>query len=357
MKILVISLAGIGDTLFATPLIHELRANFPDATIDALVLWSGSKGLLENNPHLDCVHQKNLIKAGKPDKLEALRFLWSLRKNRYDVSINTHPQSRILYRVAARIVGAPMRISHEYECSSHLDRWLVNCVVPQDYGKHSIENNFTALRSLGARVKLPAHEIETFLSGAEKKWADDFLASHKLANRKLLGIHVGSGGTKNLALRRWPLGNYEELTRRLCKKHPNLAILFFGGPEEELDHKKIRAVAGNENLFFPKTQNLRQVAALIKKCDAFLSVDTALMHLAAAMKVPNQIVIETPTWNKPIEPYGNPFVLIKNPVVAGHNLEFYRYDGRGIRGSKEELQRCMESVTVESVFETVNKLI
>ena len=57
MKILVISLAGIGDTLLATPLIHELRANFPDATIDALVLWAGSKDLLEDNPHLGRVHQ------------------------------------------------------------------------------------------------------------------------------------------------------------------------------------------------------------------------------------------------------------------------------------------------------------
>jgi len=46
MKILVISLAGIGDTLLATPFIHELRANFPDATIDALVKETGSKELL-----------------------------------------------------------------------------------------------------------------------------------------------------------------------------------------------------------------------------------------------------------------------------------------------------------------------
>jgi len=347
-------MAGIGDTLFATPLIHELRVNFPDATIDALVLWRGSKDLLENNPHLNRIYQKNLIETGE---FEALRFLWSLRRNRYDVSINTYPQSRIYYRIAARIVGAPMRISHEYECFGHLDRWLVNCVLPQDYSKYSIENNFAVLRSLGARVKLPLHKIEIFPTATDENWADDFLASHKLVNRKLLGVHVGSGGTKNLALRRWPLGNYEELTRRLCKRHPNPAILFFGGPEEESDHKKIRVVAGNENLFFPKTENFRQAAALIKKCDAFLSVDTALMHLAAAMKVPKQIVIETPTWNKPIEPYGNPFVLIKNPAVAGRNLEFYCYDGRGIQGSDDELRRCMESVTVESVFETVNKLI
>ena len=81
------------------------------------------------------------------------------------------------------------------------------------------------------------------------------------------------------------------------------------------------------------------------------------MHLAAAVNVRNQVVIETPTWNKPIEPYGNPFVLVKNPAVAGRNLEFYRYDGRGIRGSDEELRRCMARVTVESVFDVINKLI
>ena len=197
MKILVISMAGIGDTLLATPLIHELRANFPGATIDALAIWPGSKDLLENNPHLNRVYQKNLIKAGKP---EALRFLWSLRRERYDVSINTHPQSRMHYRIAARIAGAPLRISHEYECFGWLDRGLVNKILPQDYTRHSIENNFDVLPLLGAKVKLPSHEMEIFLTPDEEKWADEFLAKNKLAGQKILGVHVGSGGTKNLPL-------------------------------------------------------------------------------------------------------------------------------------------------------------
>jgi hypothetical protein len=29
--------------------------------------------------------------------------------------------------------------------------------------------------------------------------------------------------------------------------------------------------------------------------------------------------------------------LIGNPAVAGKNLEYYRYDGRGIRGTREEI--------------------
>ena len=65
MKILVISMAGIGDTLIATPLIRELRANFPDAVIDVLAMWPGAKDLLESNPHVNRVFQKNLMKCGK----------------------------------------------------------------------------------------------------------------------------------------------------------------------------------------------------------------------------------------------------------------------------------------------------
>ena len=354
MRILVISLAGIGDTLLATPLIHELRANFPDATIDALVLWTGSKDLLENNPHLNRIHQKNLIKAGK---LETLRFLWSLRKNHYDVSINTHPQSRIHYRVAARIAGALTRISHEYECFGGLDRWLVNRTLPQDYRRHTIEQNFAILPLLGAKTQLPAHEIEIFLTPAEEHWADGVLAGYKLAGRKLLGVHAGSGGTKNLPLKRWPLKNYAGLIRRLNRGRPDLSVLLFGGPEEARDHEVILAQADRERTLPVRTGNLRQAAALMKRCHAFLSVDTALMHLAAAMKVPKQIVIEAPTLNATNLPYGHPFTLVKNSVVAGRNLDYYRYDGSGIKGTREELLACMASITVENVFDTVNQLI
>jgi ADP-heptose:LPS heptosyltransferase len=354
VKILVISMAGIGDTLIATPLIHELRANFPDATIDVLAMWPGSKDLLESNPHINRVFQKNLMKCGR---LEALRFLWSLRRERYQLSINTHPQSRIHYRLAAFIAGAQVRISHEYECFNWLDRWLVTGTLPQDYSRHSIENNFDVLPLIGAKKKLPAAEMEFFLSATEKRFADDFLVKHKLFGQKILGLHVGSGGTKNLPLKRWPLKNHAGLVRQLNKERPDIRVLLFGGPEEAKDHEVVLAQANRDLTLEAKTKNLRETAALMKRCSAFLSVDTALMHIAAAMKVPNQIVIEAPTLNVTNWPYGNKFTLVKNPVVNGRGLDFYRYDGGDIKGTREELLACMESVKVADVFAAVTKLI
>jgi hypothetical protein len=89
----------------------------------------------------------------------------------------------------------------------------------------------------------------------------------------------------------------------------------------------------------------------------FLSVDNAMMHFAAAMKVPRQVLIESMAFGPTLEPYGRPYRLVENPAVHGRNLEYYRYDGKGIRGSEAELRRIMAAVTVEAVFAAVTETL
>jgi ADP-heptose:LPS heptosyltransferase len=132
-----------------------------------------------------------------------------------------------------------------------------------------------------------------------------------------------------------------------------MALMLFGGPDEEADLQRLLAAHNSPLVVRAPPLSLRHTAALMQRCTAFLSVDTALMHVAAAVKVPRQIVIEAPTFNKTNEPYGNPYVLISNPALGGRNLDYYRYDGRGIQGAREELIRCMESVSVDAVYETL----
>jgi len=171
MKILVISLAGIGDTLLATPLIRDCERIFPRP---ALTRWccGGSKDLLDSNPFLNHIYQRNFLKESR---INSLRFLWPLRKARYDISINSHPQSRIHYRATARFIAARQRISHLYECCGPLDRLLVNKSLPQDYKKHSVDLNLETLALLGKRPTLQDHSLDIFLSQAEHGWAEDFL--------------------------------------------------------------------------------------------------------------------------------------------------------------------------------------
>ena len=353
-KILVLSLAGIGDSLIATPFLHELRANFPKAIIEAVVLWKGSQDLLEGNPHLNRLHQKNLIQDGAA---KSFPFLNRLRREHFDVSINVHTLGRIHYRLVARFLGATERLSHEYENHGLLDRLLVNRTLPQDYQVHSVENNQRLLGLLGKQPLLTQHDYEVYLAPAEREWAAAYLRDHQLTDRRRVGFHIGSGATKNLQLKRWPFAHWQALVQRLTQSHPDVALLLFGGPNERLEHEQLLAANQDKLVFAPTTANFRQAAALLPHCHAFLSVDTVLMHLAAAMKVPQQIVIEAPTLNPTNVPWQNPYRLIRNPVVNGRNLDYYRYDGGPIRGTDEELRRCMASITVDEVHQVLVEAI
>ncbi len=347
MKILVISFAGIGDSLLATPLIRALRERFPAAIIDVFVMWSGSKDLLEGNSSINAIHQQNFFKASP---LENLKFLWRLRKMRYDVSINTYPQSKIHYRFIAWTINAPKRLSHRHENHWRLDDWLTNLSIEQDYGIHCIENNLNLLKLLDIPVPAKPIEPEIFFSAAEEAWAEEFLQKNSLKGKPLAAIHAGSGKTKNLILKRWPVEHYTQLIQMLLAAEPGVTLLLFGGPEEKEDNAQILQAVPNSRLMAVPSQTIKQAAALLQRCDLFVSVDNAFMHLAATVKVPCQIVIESPTFNKTIEPYRRPFRLVRNPMVAGRNLEYYRYDGRDIQGTRQHLLECMKSISPDAVL-------
>jgi ADP-heptose:LPS heptosyltransferase len=350
MKILIISLAGIGDTLLATPLIRALREQCPDAVIDVLARWPAAVDLLAGNPHVNQVHQKNLVGESPASNL---KFLWSLRRKHYDISINTHPQGKIEYRVIARLIGARLRLSHGYENHSIWDRLLVNRSLDQDYTIHCSDNNLRLLPLMGLAEPRSPSEPELYFSAAEEEWAGSFMRSHELGTRLCIGFHAGSGKTKNLMLKRWPLDNYITVLRTIVGEYPNTKVLLFGGPEEKEDNERIVSEVRSASLIPVQSKTIRQSAAVLKRCKIFVSVDNLFMHLAAAVKVPEQIVIESPTFNKTIEPYHRPFRLVRNPMVNGRNLDYYRYDGRDVQGGTEHLLACMRSVTPEAVLKAV----
>lgn len=350
MKILVISFAGIGDSLLATPLIRGLRGQFPDAEIDALVRWRGAQELLQQNPDLRTIHFE-ATPWGK------MALFWRLRRRHYDISINVHPQSKVEYRLLARLINAHQRLSHRYDNYGWLDRLLINASLEQSYAVHCVENNLNLLKLL--RLEWPANPSapEIVLSDLDEKWAEGLSRQKKLGTRKVLGVHVGSGKTKNLVFKRWPVGHYIQLVRKVLCANPNVSILLFGGPDEKEANSALLAAVGDPRLITVPSRTIQEAAAMLKRCTAFVSVDNLFMHLAAAVKVPHQIVIESPTFNKTVEPYRRPFRLVKNPVVAGRNLEYYRYNGRNIQGPPEHLLACMQSISPEAVLAEVLEVL
>lgn len=354
MNILVISLAGIGDALLATPMMRVLREARPNARIDAAVFWPGARELLEGNPNLDHVHAHNFLADGAAAHL---RWLRDMRRRRYDLSINTFPQSRRAYRVVAALIGARLRLSHRYDRSGPADALLVNRRAKPDYNASCVENNLNLLRLLDIPIPDPPPHCELFPSPADRRWARERAGRLGLEGRTALGLHSGTGRTKNLALRRWPAGHYVELIRALRAGRPGLRIVLFNGPDEEEDTRRILRDAADSGVAAAGNRTLLQAAALLESCSVFLSVDNLFMHLAAAMKVPEQIVIDTPSFNRTMMPWRRPVRVVPNPMVAGRHLEFYRYDGKGLRGDPERLRECMASISPDAVREAVEQAL
>lgn len=348
-RILVLSLSGIGDTLMATPLLHELHLQYPAAAIDVLVLWAGAAEVLRGNPRVHEVIRHDFLGRSR---FSSLACCLRLRGRRYDLSINTHTQGRRGYRLIARLIGARERLSHDYENHSWVDRWLVTRSTPQDYSVHVMDNNARLLGLLGLTPQLGSPGYEVFLSDAERRWAADWLKEHGLEGRAWLGIHAGSGGTKNLALRRWPVDRYVSFLRQWRSRHPGVPVVLFGAREEQPLHAAFRG-AGAE-FIEAATPGLREAMALVGHAGGFLSVDTVFMHVAAAMRVPRQWVIETPTLNPPVHPRRDDWTLIPNPSIQDRHLDYYRYDGRPIAGSADDLVRMMSAVSAESVMEALS---
>jgi len=348
MKILVISLSGIGDSLIASPLLEELRENFPDAEIDVFVLWEQAKKLLENNPYVSNIYQFDMFKEGY---MKSLLHCLKLRGKKYDISINVHPQSKIQYKIIAKIINAEKRLGHLYDNASFLDEFLINRSLEQDYNISSIDNNINLLKLINAEPKLEEHNYKIFLSKEDNKKAEEFFRKNKLRG-KIIGMHVGSGTTKNMKLKRWALNNYTELIKKLLQ-NKKMNILLFGGPDEKEENEKIMDEINDKRIMLVETENVRETAAIIKKCYLFLSVDNLLMHVASAMKVPKQIVIAGPTYDPAVEPKSKP-VVIKSDIEC---RPCYRYDGKGIKCKREEKMKCLKEISVERVYDKINEIL
>ena len=343
-KVLVISFAGIGDCVLTTPLFRVLSEQMPAAKIDVLVRWPGATDLLRGCPYLNEIFcERNTL--GK------LGLLWRLRRTHYDISINAYPQSKIEYRIIAWFINAYKRLSHRYDNYSRLDNKLITLSLDQDYGIHCVLNTLNLLKLLNLQSPKEPIAPEILLSASDEQWAESFDNQHQFAGKLLLGMHVGSGTTKNLVLKRWPLSHYVQLIQNLLAVDLGVTVLLFGGPEEKEANAEILKAVGSPRVIGVPSRTIKQATATLKKCDVFLSVDNLFMHLAAMVKVPQQIVIESPTFNKTVEPYHRPYRLVRNPMVAGRNLQYYRFDGRNVQGTKEHLLECMRSISPEAVLD------
>lgn len=351
MKILILALSGIGDALMFTPAINLLRRELPNAQIDALVMFKGVKDIYERNPHLSNVIYFEFMKEGA---VNSLKFVLKLRGN-YDAAINVYPANRREYNIINFLIGAKHRMGVEYlRMNTQNFGFLNNISVKEEDSLHNVQENVNLIGKFLKKdfADLPALEFP--LLEEDKRFADKFLSSNNITNgERIIGFHPGCATLKNHTKRRWEPEKFAALALRLIEQD-NAKVLLFGGPDEYELVQEIHTTVNNNKCLFVRTSNLAQTAALMKRCNVFVSNDSSLMHISAAMQL-NVVGIIGPTNTNYIHPWKT------NYRIASLNLECapcFFYSPTPLLCSRKDTQfKCIKELDVDLVYSKVKSLI
>jgi heptosyltransferase-2 len=350
MKILILALSGIGDALMFTPAIKLMRQALPDAGIDALVMFNGVKDIYDRNTNLNNVIFFDFMNEGR---INSLRFLRTLRK-KYDASINVYPSNRTEYNIINYIIGAPQRAGVKYlrQDTRNLG-WLNNVRVSENDSVHNVITNIRLIEKLLNKNFNEEPPLEFNLTNQDISFARDYIAKLNINDHDIvIGFHPGSAVLKNHINRRWEPEKFASLGQKLIKEK-NAKILLFGGPEESELRISVNNMIDSPGSTIVEAENLARSAAVMKRCDVFVSNDSSLMHVASALKL-NVAAIIGPTNTNYIHPWKTGHRIITLNLDCS---PCFFYSPRPLICSREDVKfKCIKELTVDMVYNAVGEL-
>jgi ADP-heptose:LPS heptosyltransferase len=116
--------------------------------------------------------------------------------------------------------------------------------------------------------------------GEEQLWATEFLRENGADPSNLLvAVHPGA----SVHEKRWPIDRFEKVAHAL-QSRTNVDVVAFAGPEGY--GSSLALVDG----VIPAKVGLRQMIALLARCDLMVCNDSGPMHIAGALGVPTVAV-------------------------------------------------------------------
>ncbi len=341
-RILCIKLKHIGDVLLMTPAIRALRGVWPESSIYALVPRT-TEEVLAGNPDLTAIltFERDAGIGG------SWRTLQALRRFAPDLVLEMGQGDR--EAVLGWLSGARQRVGYEPGRSGRWRRALLTHLVPWNGAQHVVETNLDLVRACG----IPAEASRPVLVVRPEMRArmSARLASGGLgAGEPLVVVHAVS----RWVFKVWPEGSCAAVIARLVR-HARVAVALTSGPgpaEVEAAYRILalaqEARGGGPILNLIGQTSLTELAAVLERAVLFLGVDSAPMHMAAALGVP-VVALFGPSGEVSWGPWGDGHVVVTSPYLC-------RPCGvDGCLGSKRS--DCLEDISPQQVWEAAEPLL
>ncbi|UCE17397.1 MAG: glycosyltransferase family 9 protein [Gemmatimonadota bacterium] len=333
MKITVVRLSSLGDTVLITPILRALKNRFPDAHISVLVKKEYTPVFFES-PHVDELIALD-VQGPHRGVGGLLRLTKELRAHESDLFLDLHRNLRSRWIT----VGIKAKRKMAYN-KRHWSRWaLVHAKWLPMETRHTVDLYFDALRPLGIESRQRVPEI--FLKDEEIFAAKKVLANAGIVEgREIIGIHVGARSE----VKRWHPVRFAHIADAFQEQGWQ-TVLFAGEADRQFLKEVCAAMHAKPPVFIQPS--LRRLMALIDRCSVFVCHDSGPMHLAVARKVP-VVALFGPT-----HPKLGFWPLGEGDIGLTANVECSPCSLHGTRPCRKKLKECMEYISEDRVCEAV----
>jgi len=351
-RILVLAYHGLGNFILYTPALRLLRERYPNARIDLQVgNNTGCEEVLSGAGLFDHIYNLR-YSAG----LRAwLRRAIEIRETHYDLVISEfHSHSWPLALLIAAS-NAPFRLGHVTSpgWSRQFSRYsfVFNLPVEMREDEHEIDRYLDLIARVGAR-RIALDEARTFihLTEADKEFAQRFIDEKaKPTTRTIIGVQPGTSPT--MRWKQWPVERYRAVIERLQKEQSDALVVLFGSPAEtEMIGDLARGLGPRVCVAAGKT-TVKQVAALIARCDVLVCNDSGLMHAAVAVGTP-VVAIYGPTDIRRTAPLGAKHTVIRRDLPCS---PCFKLEGDGQVHACGH-HDCLMTITSDEVYRIASRV-
>jgi len=344
-RLAVFKMRNIGDVLIITPLLRALREAFPSTEI-TVVVNSGTEAMLANNPHINnvMIYQRGGGGRGALARLiYELNFAWKLRQQHFDMTIGLTDGDRSAWY--SLFAGARHRFGQaNYAWKSKFDprTYAYNRPTRAEGNMHEVLKHFSLLERAGLKLNEPG-SLCLALPEDLRAWARADLAPLRPA--KIVHVHAVS----RWLWKCWGSAQMAEVIDWLQTKRGVRVVMTSGPAEKERQlAQEIVRLCRTQPLFHDGDLSLSQTAAISAESDGYFGVDTAPMHMAAAVGVP-VIALFGPTYPENWGPWTPQAQILRHPCACN------KTNSRAC--DWQQVRACMSAITVPEAQAALDQML
>ena len=366
--ILVLRDDAAGDFVLFSPFLRELRRIYP-ATHITLFASNRNKDMAQCCPYIDNMIVKDFEKEiGAFWEIFAMLARYAVEKflpYHYDMAVAGRLGIKSIAVLLMYMSGAKSRITYTQDrpdANGELVRigWDVMLTVPIPITSVLQSDAERDLYILEYLLQLPIanRQLELWTLSSDKEEAKK--AVEPLLSKKTIKRLYTIMPCTSEKFREWPVERFIEMLKVIMKREKDLGLVLMGSKGDASRTEQIAKAFPGRALSLAGKLPFRVSAEVVGLTEKYIGDDTALMHIAAAQRVPVLTTFPYPAelgiWPMSIpirfQPYQVPSVIVLPPKSAGDKCKLSHGTGCAVA----EGPHCILGITVEKMLDGYKRL-